>query len=122
LPIADLRLEDGCLPSFAIRQSAFGNRKIDLSMARATRRSGLAFLLLGMLGVLFFWVTDPRFGPEVHRTASGAMDWRYALFLLRGSPENVVDAANQIWLSTVVGVMGSLALLGVGFWLLTRRS
>ena len=78
--------------------------------------------MLGMLGVLFFWVTDPRFGPEVHHDAVGKLDWRYGLFLLRGSPENVVDAANQIWLSTVVGVVGSLALLGVGFWLLTRRS
>ena len=93
-----------------------------VSMARATRRSGLAFLLLGMLGLLFFWMTDPCFGPEAHRTASGAMDWRYVLFLVRGSPENVVDAANQIWLSTVVGVVGSVALLGVGFWLLTRRT
>ncbi|HSZ56836.1 MAG TPA: hypothetical protein VK797_14300 [Tepidisphaeraceae bacterium] len=93
-----------------------------MTMSPATRRSGLAFLLLGMLGVLFFWVTDPRFGPEVHRSASGTMDWRYALFVLRGSPENVIDAANQIWLSTVVGFAGSLALLAVGFWLLTRRS
>jgi hypothetical protein len=103
------------------RKSEIANLE-PVSMARATRRSGLAFLLLGMLGMLFFWATDPRFGPEVHRSAVGSMDWRYGLFLLRGSPENLVDAANQTWLSMVVGVAGCLALLLVGIWLLTRRS
>jgi hypothetical protein len=92
-----------------------------MSMARANRRSGLAFLLVGVLGVLFFWVTDPRFGPNMHRSAAGHLDWRHWLFVVRGSPDNLVDAANQALVSTIVGVAGSLALLFVGLWLLTRR-
>ena len=92
-----------------------------MSMARSTRRSGFAFLLLGMLGAAFFWATDPRFGPEVHRQAVGQSDWRHWLYLMRGSPDNVIDAANQTTLSTMVGVGGSAALLLVGLWLLTRR-
>ena len=93
-----------------------------MNVARATRRSGLAFLLIGLVGAAFFWATDPRFGPAVHRSAAGHLDWRHWLFVLRGSPENVVDAANQALTSTVVGVAGSLALLLVGLWLLTRKS
>ena len=92
-----------------------------MSMAHANRRSGLAFLLVGVLGVLFFWVTDPRFGPHMHRSAAGHLDWRHWLFVVRGSPDNLVDAANQALVSTIVGVAGSLALLFVGLWLLTRR-
>ena len=92
-----------------------------MSMARANRRSGLAFLLVGVLGAMFFWVTDPRFGPDMHRFAEGNLDWRHWLFVLRGSPDHLVDAANQAVVSTIVGVAGSLALLLVGLWLLTRR-
>ena len=93
-----------------------------MNMARATRRSGVAFLLVGLMGVLFFWLTDPRFGPEGHRQAWGHLDWRHWLFVVRGSPDSLLDAANQALLSTVVGIAGSLALLLVGLWLLTRRS
>jgi hypothetical protein len=93
-----------------------------MSMGRSTRRSGLVFLLIGMIGAAFFWATDPRFGPEVHQFGSGRLDWRHWLFLLRGSPGNVIDAANQTMLSTLVGVAGSAALLLIGLWLLTRRS
>lgn len=93
-----------------------------MSIARATRRSGLAFLLVGLVGALFFWLTDPRYGPPVHQRAVGRMDWRYWVFVLRGSPENVIDAANQAMISTVVGFAGCAALLLVGLWLLTRRA
>lgn len=93
-----------------------------MTIARATRRSGVAFLLAGALGVLFFWATDPRFGPVAHRAAAGHLDWRYYLFVLRGSPDNLIDAAHQELWSTLVGIAGSVALLVVGFWLLTRRS
>jgi hypothetical protein len=93
-----------------------------MSMARATRRSGLAFLLIGLLGGLFFWLTDPRFGPGVHQHPRGHVDWQYWLFILRGSPDNVIDAANQALMSTAVGIAGCAALLLVGLWLLTRRA
>lgn len=93
-----------------------------MSMARTTRRSGLAFLLAGLLGAVFFWLTDPRFGPAVHPHARSHLDWQYWLFVLRGSPENLIDAANQAMISTVVGVAGCAALVLVGLWLLTRRA
>jgi len=71
-----------------------------MSMGRSTRRSGLVFLLIGILGGLFFWVTDPKYGPPVHndKEAVGQVDWRHWLFVVRGSPENQVDAANQTML------------------------
>lgn len=93
-----------------------------MSMARTTRRSGLAFLLAGSLGAVFFWMTDPRFGPAVHLRPRTHFDWQYWLFVLRGSPENVIDAANQQMISTVVGIAGCAALVLVGLWLLTRRA
>jgi hypothetical protein len=93
-----------------------------MSMARATRRSGLVFLLLGMIGGVFFWATDPRWGPQVHRLPIGPLDWRRWLFGLRGASDKVIDAVNQTMIRTVVGMMGSLALVVVGLWLLTRRS
>ena len=94
-----------------------------MSMARSTRRSGLTLALLGVIGAAFFWATDPRLGPSVHRMAAPGLrfDWRHWLYLLRGSPDNVVDAANQALTGTLVGIAGSIALLIVGLWLLTRR-
>ena len=73
-----------------------------------------------MLGGLFFWATDPRMGPEVHRKSVSQFDWRHALFVVRGSPENVIDAANQTTISTFVGLAGSSALMVVGLWLVSR--
>jgi uncharacterized protein (TIGR03382 family) len=98
---------------FAIKENAssIGNRKsaIPMSMSRANRRSGLAFLLVGVVGVAFFWLTDPRLGPAMHRSAAGRFDWRHWLFVVRGSPDHLL------------GVAGSLTLLLLGLWLLTRR-
>ena len=93
-----------------------------MRMARATRRSGLAFLIAGLLGAAFFWASDPRLGPAIHRQPVGHCDWRHWLFLLRGSPDNVLDAAHQAMLSTLIGFAGCLALLLVGLWLVARRS
>ena len=90
-------------------------------MTRATRRSGLVLVVLGMLGAAYFVLTDPRFGPAGHPKPQGALDVRYWLHVLRGSPENVVDAANTAWLVTLVGVAGSLTVLGIGVWLMRRR-
>jgi len=95
-----------------------------MSMARATRRSGITLALLGVLGTLFFWVTDPYYGPVSHRAADvhSRIDWRHVLFLVRGSPDNVVDAANQMTFSTAIGILGSIAILAIGIWLVTRRT
>jgi hypothetical protein len=91
-------------------------------MDRANRLSGIGLILMGLAGTLFFWITDPRYGPAMHRAAEARLDWRYGLFLLRGSPDNLIDAANQARLSTIVGVVGSAALLIVGLWLISRKT
>jgi hypothetical protein len=94
-----------------------------MSMASATRRSGLTLALLGLLGVMFFWATDPHLGPTGRTVANwrGHADWRHWLFVLRGSPDNIVDASNQALAGTLVGIVGSVCVLLVGIWLLTRR-
>ena len=33
-------------------------------MTKATRRSGVSLIVLALIGVLYFWVTDPRYGPS----------------------------------------------------------
>ena len=78
-------------------------------------------MVLGVLGALYFWLTDPRFGPAGRAKPAGAVDVRYWLHLLRGSPDNVVDAANTAWLVTLVGFAGSLTVLCIGLWLMRRR-
>ena len=50
-----------------------------------------------------------------------AADVRYWLHVARGSPDNVVDAANAAWLVTLVGLAGSLTALGIGCWLLIEK-
>ena len=94
-----------------------------MSMARATRRSGLTLLILGLLGIAFFLMTDPHFGPVGHAVVDThrRVDWQHWVFVLRGSPDNAVDAANQALTGTIIGVAGSLGILGVGCWLVTRR-
>ena len=89
-------------------------------MTKATRRSGVVLAVLGVLGGLYFWLTDPRFGPAGHAKPSGAFDVRYWLHVLRGSPDNVVDAANAAWLVTLVGLAGSATMLAIGIWLMRR--
>lgn len=91
-------------------------------MTRATRRSGLVLVLLGLLGGVFFWVTDPRYGPAVHRRPASRFDPQYWLYLIRGSPGNPIDAANTAQLSTIVGLTGCAVVLIIGLWLLTRRT
>ena len=91
-------------------------------MTRATRRSGVVLIILGVLGGLYFWLTDPRYGPAAHARPQGPADVRHWLFVLRGSPDNPVDAANTAWPSTAVGVAGSLTVLGIGVWLVRRRT
>lgn len=90
-------------------------------MTRATRRSGLVLILLGLLGAGFFVLTDPRLGPPGHEASLGALDWRHWLFVMRGSPDSPIDAAHDATLGTLVGLAGAGAMLLIGLWLLTRR-
>ena len=74
-------------------------------MTRDTKRSGLSLLIVGMLGVLFFWATDPRLG--VFRTETAA------------SP---VDAIRDAATGTYVGLIGSGVVVVIGLWLLAKRT
>ena len=92
-----------------------------MSLIRTTRRSGLTLIVLGLLGAAFFWATDPRYGPRVQRGLP-AYDPRSWVAAVRGGPAaNPIDAANDASVATVVGLLGSLAVLAVGLYLLSRR-
>jgi hypothetical protein len=67
-------------------------------------RSGLSLVIAGVIGLLFFWATDPR------------------SLLGRWLVGGEIDAANQAWVGTLVGLTGSAAVLLLGLWLLTRRT
>jgi hypothetical protein len=92
-----------------------------MSLTRTTRRSGMTLIVLGLLGAAFFWLTDPHYGPAVGRGA-GWYDPRTWIVTLRGSPSNLIDAANEASVATWVGIAGSVAVVLVGLWLLTRRT
>lgn len=79
-------------------------------MDREIRKSGLKLTLAGLLGVLFFWLTDPVWG--VLRKAPGG----------GGGPENIVDAMNEAFFGTTVGIAGSAVVLLLGLWISTRRA
>jgi hypothetical protein len=68
------------------------------------RRSGWILVLTGVLGIVFFLLTDPRYGP------------------LTRPAGNPVDAANEAFWGTAVGVAGSAVVLLIGLWLTLRRS
>jgi hypothetical protein len=73
-------------------------------MDRQIKKSGLSLALVGGLGTLFFWLTDPIHG-FVHKTF-----------------DNPVDAMNEASISTLAGIAISLGILFLGLWMMTRRS
>jgi hypothetical protein len=75
-------------------------------MAQDNRKSGLRLVLLGLAGVLFFWITDPRYGLALH--------W--------SKGQNPIDLANRHLPGTIVGVAGSILVLLVGVYLVARRA
>jgi hypothetical protein len=75
-------------------------------MARINRRSGYSLVTAGVFGIVFFWITDPRIGL--------ALRWN------RG--ENPIDLAHAHLPGTIVGLAGSLLVLLIGVYLLTRRT
>jgi len=74
-------------------------------MPRTTRRSGFSLVLIGILGVAFFWMSDPRYGMG-----------------LRWSTENPVDLANQHFPGTVVGAAGSILIFAIGLYLTRKKA
>lgn len=75
-------------------------------MARTKRRSGFSLVLVGILGVAFFWITDPRYGL--------ALRW--------SKGENPIDLANQHLPGTIVGIAGSLLMFLIGAYLLSSKT
>jgi hypothetical protein len=61
--------------------------------------------VLGLVGVAFFWLTDPTLGVEPLRLSDG----------------NPVDLAREATPGTVVGIAGSAVTLLLGLFLATRR-
>jgi hypothetical protein len=75
-------------------------------MTSDSKRSGVRLSLVGIGGLLFFWLTDARYGPIGRRMHS----------------EDLIDAINQGWPGTVIGLIGSGIVLFIGLWLMTRRT
>jgi Na+/proline symporter len=74
-------------------------------MTKSTRISGLWLTLAGLLGLAYFYLTDPRWGWLGRRSAG----------------EDAIDLVHQLAPGTFVGLAGSAIVLLVGLWLATRR-
>ena len=61
--------------------------------------------MAGLVGALFFWLTDPRYGLQ--RGGLGA---------------DIVDRMNEARLGTMVGIGGSVMVVLVGLFLMSRRA
>jgi hypothetical protein len=72
-------------------------------MDQEIKKSGIKLALAGGLGALFFWLTDPVHG------------------IIHKNFDNPVDAMNEASLGTMAGIVGSLAVLVLGLWIMTRR-
>ncbi len=75
-------------------------------MTRDTRSSGLRLAAAGVVGVMFFWLTDPRWGFV------GRMMHR----------DDLIDAINFSRPGTIVGLVGSTIVVIAGLWLTSRRT
>lgn len=75
-------------------------------MTSDTKRSGLRLAAAGFVGVMFFWLTDPRWGIV------GRMMHR----------DDLIDAMNFSRPGTIVGLVGSAIVVIVGTWLASRRT
>lgn len=72
-------------------------------MDKIVRKSGLTLAVAGLGGALFFWMTDPRFGSQ------------------RNASYELIDRVNEQRIGTTVGIVGSVIVLLIGLWLMTRK-
>jgi hypothetical protein len=75
-------------------------------MTQSTRTSGYWLILAGLVGLAFFYFTDPRWGWLGRRSAG----------------DDVIDLAHQLAPGSIVGLAGASFILLIGIWLATRRS
>jgi len=78
-----------------------------------SRRSGLSLLIVGLIGGMFFCLTDP-----VAIVTIRAPLVRH--HLLTPDPYNLIDAFNEGRIGTIVGIAGSTVIFLIGLWLLRR--
>ena len=72
------------------------------------KRSGLILVILGLVVLTFFLATDPTVLPQ----------WMEEV----GWPRNQVDAVTDARWGTGIGLVGSLAIVVTGLWLLVRKA
>lgn len=72
------------------------------------KRSGMVLVIAGLLVLVFFLATDAAMMPA----------WIEKI----GWGRNQVDAVTDSRWGTIIGVIGSLAVICTGMWLLVRRS
>ena len=69
------------------------------------RKSAWTLAGVGLVGLLFFWLTDPTYGL--------AASWL--------DQQRLIDTANELRVGTWIGIGGSLIVMLTGIWLGTRR-
>ena len=75
-------------------------------MTSDTKRSGLRLAAAGAIGLVFFWLTDPRWG-FVGR-------WMHR--------DDLIDAINFSRPGTIVGLVGCAIVVIIGMWLASRKA
>jgi hypothetical protein len=71
---------------------------------RDTKRSGMSLVLAGLGAIIYFWLTDPRWG--VHGRASF----------------DIIDAVSEGRPGTYVGIAVAAVIAVIGMWLIVRRT
>ena len=79
-------------------------------------------VVLGLLAAGFFWLTDPRCKWLTGMASAGWYNPRHWLALLRGPSGNMVDAARESSVVTLIGLGGAALVLIVGVYLMSRRT
>jgi hypothetical protein len=76
-----------------------------MDMLKGNRRTGMSLVLAGLLAILFFWLSDPRWGIRG-----------------KGRSSDFIDAIAQASPGTYVGIIGGIVIAVIGLWLMMRRT